>query len=431
MTLVYFIYLQYANKSSILIVSLQDEEVDGMLYLTVKEAAEKWGLGTRIVTLYCTENRIEGAVKRGNLWLIPEHAVRPADNRRREQPVPRPSLSEELAHLLVATTVPMPIHNPDAILNELREERLSLQYEAELSYLRGDFARVMRCYDKTEGDEAARLRASLAAVAAAISLGDYSAYLKIEAYLKSCLVLGRGSDSSAIAELALASVAVIVAAPNMVPKWLSEGDFSSFQVQAPPTYMLYLRAKYFMCIGKYEIALAVAQTALTCCIQEQGITFSEIYLRVVCAVACHYLGRDDEAWRRLLEAMRLALPHGFITPFAEHVADFGGLMEKCLEQEFPHRCNVVIEQWKRTVKNWVTFHNNFTKDNITLLLSLRECHLAQMVARRVPYAKIAAQYGISVGRLKNIMMEIYEKLYISSRDELAQYVLMTTKGDGS
>ncbi len=173
----------------------------------------------------------------------------------------------------------------------------------------------------------------------------------------------------------------------------------------------------------------MAQTALTCCIQEQGITVSEIYLRAVCAIACHHLGRDGEAWRWLLEAMRLALPHGFITPFAEHVADFGGLVEKCLEQEFPLFYNVVIEQWKRTVKNWVTFHNNFTKDNVTLILSLREFHLAQMVARRVPYTKIAAQYGISVGRLKNIMTEIYQKLYISSRDELAQYVFMTTEGD--
>jgi len=68
---------------------------------------------------------------------------------------------------------------------------------------------------------------------------------------------------------------------------------------------------------------------------------------------------------------------------------------------------------------------------ITLILSLREAHLAQMVARRVPYAKIARQHNISVGRLKNIMLEIYEKLHISSRDELAQYVLITNKGDGS
>lgn len=55
-----------------------------MEYLTVKEAGEKWGLGIRIVTLYCVEGRIVGAVKKGNLWLIPEYADRPVDKRRRE-----------------------------------------------------------------------------------------------------------------------------------------------------------------------------------------------------------------------------------------------------------------------------------------------------------------------------------------------------------
>ena len=82
-----------------------------------------------------------------------------------------------------------------------------------------------------------------------------------------------------------------------------------------------------------------------------------------------------------------------------------------------------MEQWERTWKNWIIFHNQFTKDNITLILSLREYHLAVLVARRVPYAKIAKQYGISVGRLKNIMLEIREKLFLSNREELEKFIL--------
>lgn len=58
-----------------------------MSYMTVKEAGEKWGLGIRIVTLYCTEGRIDGAVKKGNLWLIPEDAVKPEDRRRKKSPI--------------------------------------------------------------------------------------------------------------------------------------------------------------------------------------------------------------------------------------------------------------------------------------------------------------------------------------------------------
>jgi DNA-binding CsgD family transcriptional regulator len=316
----------------------------------------------------------------------------------------------------------MPIHNPDAIFDAVREERLSLQYEAELSYLRGDFARVMRCYDKTEGDEAARLRASQTAVAAAISLGDYSAYTKIEAYLKKCAEAHKGSGAAAIAEQALATAAVSIAAPDMAPDWLKKGDLSALIPQARPT-ALYLRANYFLCLNKYDAMLAVAQTALTLSAQPQGFTITDIYLHVTCAVACHCLGRGGEARRWLLSAMRLALPHGFITPFAEVVTALGGLVEQCLEREFPACRDAVLGQWNRTWKNWIAFHNQFTKDNITLMLTLREYHIALLVAQRVPYAEIAGRHCISVGRLKNIMLEIYEELHISGREELAKYIM--------
>jgi DNA-binding CsgD family transcriptional regulator len=396
-----------------------------MEYISAMEAAERWGVSLRQVQRLLAGSRIPHAKKYGRSWMIPYDAEKPADPRREKKP-PADSLYSQLTYITEATTIPMPAHNPDAILKIVKEEKPRLQYEAELAYLRGDFTHTMHCYDKTEGDEAARLRASLAAVAAAINLGDYPAYLEIEAYLKSCISTGCGGFSAAAAELALASVAVSVAAPNMVPKWLSEGDFSASHVQAIP-YMLYLRAKYFMCMEEYEIALTIAQTALTCSASEKGIAFPKIYLQVVCALSCHYLGRENNARNWLLEAMRIALPHGFITPFAENVSEFGGLVEQCLEEAFPNFLDAVVSQWERTVKNWVTFHNRFTKDNITLILSLRECHLAQMVARRVPYAKIARHFNISVGRLKNIMLEIYEKLFISGRDELAQYVLFTNK----
>lgn len=54
-----------------------------MEYLTVKEAGEKWGIGSRMVTLYCARGRIRGALKKGNLWLIPKNAPKPQDLRRK------------------------------------------------------------------------------------------------------------------------------------------------------------------------------------------------------------------------------------------------------------------------------------------------------------------------------------------------------------
>ena len=50
-------------------------------YLTVKEAGEKWNISGRMVTVYCNNGKIKGAVKKGNLWLIPVDAEKPLDGR--------------------------------------------------------------------------------------------------------------------------------------------------------------------------------------------------------------------------------------------------------------------------------------------------------------------------------------------------------------
>lgn len=391
-----------------------------MEYLSVAQASQKWGISVRQVQRLLALSRVPRARKYGRSWMIPNDAEKPADPRREKKP-PEPSLCSDLYQVIAATTVPMPGGCPDAILDTLGEERLRLQYEGELAYLRGDFARTMRCFQKTEGDDAARLRACPVAIAAAISLGDYRAYTQIDAYLKQCVQTNKGSAAAVFAELAQATAAVSVIAPDMAPDWLKEGDFSALMPQARPD-ALYLRAKYFHCVKRYEAMLAVTQTALAVCASQEGIMMQDIYLRVTCAVACQCLGYGEEARQHLLDAMRIGLPHGFVVPFAEVVTALGGLMEQCLEQAFPAYYDAVIGQWKQTWKNWIAFHNQFTKDHITLILSLREYHLALQVARRVPYAIIAKQHCISVGRLKNIMLEIYEKLFISSRDELSQYV---------
>jgi DNA-binding CsgD family transcriptional regulator len=383
-----------------------------MQYMTIAEAAKKWDVSLRQAQRLVAENRIPNAQKFGRAWMIPAHMEKPA----------KKSLSFDLSHVLAATTIPMPSHNPDAILDAVNEDRLRLIYEAELSYLRGRFQHVMQCYHKTGGDEAARLRTAPLAIAASISLGDNRAYTEIEGWLKKCIEDNKGSEAAAIAELSLATAAVSMVAPDMAPGWLKTGDLNILPSLARPN-ALYLRAKYFLCIGQIDTMLAVAQSALVLSSPERGITTTDLYLRLTCAVGLHALKRRDEARRWLLDAMRRAIPHGIITPFAELVTAFGGLMEQCLIQEFPDFYGTVMEQWEHTWKNWITFHNQFTKDNITLMLSLREYHIALLAARRVPYSEIAKQYCISVGRLKNIMLEIYEKLFISGRDELAKYIL--------
>jgi DNA-binding CsgD family transcriptional regulator len=97
-------------------------------------------------------------------------------------------------------------------------------------------------------------------------------------------------------------------------------------------------------------------------------------------------------------------------------------MPQCLNEAYPEYYDAVISQWERSTRNWIVFHNQFTKNNVTHILSLRESGIANLAVRGVPNAKIAEQFNISVGRLNNIMHEIYQKLYISGRKELSELI---------
>lgn len=51
------------------------------MYITVKEAAEKWGISDRRIRVLCSEGKIPGAYQEGRAWKIPADAQKPADGR--------------------------------------------------------------------------------------------------------------------------------------------------------------------------------------------------------------------------------------------------------------------------------------------------------------------------------------------------------------
>lgn len=50
-------------------------------YMSAREAAEKWNISHRRVSLLCSENRIPDAAMLGNMWIIPRNAEKPVDAR--------------------------------------------------------------------------------------------------------------------------------------------------------------------------------------------------------------------------------------------------------------------------------------------------------------------------------------------------------------
>lgn len=53
-----------------------------MDYLTTMEISKKWGISSRRVAVLCEQNRINGVIKKGKMWLIPYDSIKPADARK-------------------------------------------------------------------------------------------------------------------------------------------------------------------------------------------------------------------------------------------------------------------------------------------------------------------------------------------------------------
>ena len=51
------------------------------MFMTVKQASEKWGISDRRVRILCAEGKIAGAPPEGRGWKIPVDARKPADGR--------------------------------------------------------------------------------------------------------------------------------------------------------------------------------------------------------------------------------------------------------------------------------------------------------------------------------------------------------------
>ena len=69
------------------------------MYITVKQAAEKWGISDRRVRILCFEGKIPGAYQEGRAWKIPYDATKPTDKRYKTTKSLIPVLEKKLVDL--------------------------------------------------------------------------------------------------------------------------------------------------------------------------------------------------------------------------------------------------------------------------------------------------------------------------------------------
>ena len=93
------------------------------MFITVKEAAEKWRVSERRIRTLCSQGKIAGAQRRGRAWMIPADAEKPADGRFRSKESVLAQIDRKKAELDAARP-----------LTEGELERLNEEFAVEYTY---------------------------------------------------------------------------------------------------------------------------------------------------------------------------------------------------------------------------------------------------------------------------------------------------------
>ena len=319
-----------------------------------------------------------------------------------------------------------PSDDPERVLRDLRGEG-RLFAEAEIAVARCDFARARELYGSLSTSKRYFLAAVRIGVVAAIGLGDLrlldSVLKKVKQYRAS---VKDDSVGQKLADIVESWLRQWLWQPTGYPEWITRFDFSELpDVWRHPA--AYLGVMERLNAGQFESAYAAAALLMSFdeTVGESGtcLTASRAYLRMARAIACRETGREDEMRRWLSEMIRELAPHGFFLPFLIFMhCRHKSPAEEILAQVAPALVARYRELSRSYFANLIRARNHITGEKTTDELSYREFYLAMLLKRGLSYKELADRFGLSVGRIKNLLLILYQKLHIHSRSGINDLV---------
>lgn len=294
---------------------------------------------------------------------------------------------------------------------------------AELLYYRGmpDKARKV-CHSPENGNGADSLAALyLIDVITAIPLGDIEEIEKVNMLL--CAASGiEGMSPESKKTLDFACLFFNILTHNSNDIVLPPVAVNAFAVpdELRPI-AVYAFAHYLIVCGDHGRAIGIAEGTLISIDGRQPI--AEIYLSLIISIGYVCRGDWDRAEYYFMNAWNKALPDKLFMPFAEHRTMLSGMLEKCLKRNFPAEYKKTVELAAAYHKNWVLIHNKLTGDKTTDKLTVTEMNIATLASRGLSNTEIGDFLNISVNSVRAHLRNIFGKLNITNRKELAEYII--------
>ena len=401
-------------------------------YLSLREAAERWGVSERRINQYCTQGRIPGAQKFGRSWAVPADAEKPEDPRRTGKQAPSsqaelPPIGGLLDHANLMPLMNTPFRPGQclaaaAAMDEGPQRDIAL---AEYHYFSGhpeEAAREAEPY-LTSPDMAARLSACLIYAYANLSIGEIRRARFALGELNASLTAAGQQSPQFRAAAAFVAAAGVVLLHLPLPEGLPE--IQRFLPLLPPglrAFALYLQAHYRYLQGDYGPSAGVVEGVLGMGADRYPIP--AIYLHLVAVMDYMSLKQTDRARAHLLAAWTLARPDDLIEGFGEHHGLLGGMLEAVIKPEWPEDFRRIIDITYRFSAGWRRVHNPTTGHDVADDLTTTEFAACMLAARGWTNQEIADHMHISTNTVKRHIAVSLEKLHIRRRQDLKQFMLL-------
>ena len=399
-----------------------------MDYISIDEAAKKWGLSKRFVQVLCANGRIEGATRLGRAWMIPHNAKKPIDGRTKaarskrdaDMPLPRKTPFLYMTDLYNTPGTADDVGESLAFNHEAR-----VLFEAEVAYSRGDIDKVYESANyllsKHSGFYAIQSAGMLLAQCA-IWKGDINMWRKAKVHIAEAPA--KNDNDRDMMQLAISAVDIMVYNVQSFPEWFKKGRFEPIHKDAYPAAKVYY-AKYLYALG-YAVAMGLVKVdgtqglyimsvisfsvePLISWARANNTIMAEIYLRLTCAAIYHNCGKDEDAIYHIDKAIELALPDKFYGVLAEYCRALDTLMEK--------RLSLIDEEaWKEVKKLYKIYNEGWSKlsgavrgKTILTTLSDKEREVAKLAAFGMGNQEIADHLHISLSVVKQAVRVVSEK----------------------
>ena len=396
-------------------------------YLSIREAAEKWGVSERRINQYCAEGRVPGAQRIGKAWAIPSDAEKPGDPRKQKKQ--QASHKQQKAPELFPGFMPLmntqfePGHCTETVSKMKAGPQKDIAL-AEYHYFSGQAEKSMQETERylMSPDGGIRLSACWIFAYSCLTIGRIDHARRALQEIKNTLAdRGKNTHPARAMEAFVAFAAAVLLHLPLPSEMPPTEEFLPLLPPGVRVFALYVQAHYLYLKEEYAHSAGIVEAALA--MGASAYPISAIYLHLVAVMDYMSMKQTDRAQAHLLTAWEIARPDDLIEGFGEHHGLLGAMLEATIKPKWPEDFKRIIDITYRFSSGWRRVHNPITGHDVADDLTTTEFAIAMLAARGWTTPEIAKHLNISVNTAKDHISEAMKKLHTDNRKDLKKYML--------